>query len=465
MKNSIVVFFFLFLAPVISNGCALCAMQTPVAHASLYFDLDKKRLNNIHIKWTFAPSFTSTLYYAYDLNSNKKFEKNEMDDIENTLIDYLSKKDYLIKLSFYDGDSESRRLGVEPKNIKFQILDKQIIFEFDLPQDMVLKNKRVLKVHFADDEGYFLFKINKIDLKAQSGFKMESNININTGFFTFLEDKSFEAKQSLDKHSKNGIKINNVKDASNENSVFYGIAEKKLLYFQEKIKTLFRSSKESFSSFFVLMFFSFAYGVFHAAIPRHGKMLVGSYFLANDKSYLKAFLLCLKIGFVHVSGAFLLVMLSVYFIKTFISKLVYDIAYFTTIISSFIILLLAFYLIYKKINHKKTCSCCSCHKHHDNSHEEWSLALAAGLVPCPGTVAIFVLAFTFGNYLSGFLCAISLAFGMSIVIFCVGVFGKMIREKTSHSFSNFLGIIEYLGLVLLVVLGVFMLFSVLKFGA
>ncbi|WP_298096842.1 DUF1007 family protein, partial [uncultured Campylobacter sp.] len=48
---------------------------------------------------------------------------------------------------------------------------------------------------------------------------------------------------------------------------------------------------------------------------------------------------------------------------------------------------------------------------------EWLIALAAALVPCPGTILIFVLAFSLGSFALSVASALFIGFGMSVVIF------------------------------------------------
>lgn len=468
--------------------------MTPTAHVTLGFDTKDNLLTNIHVKWEFSPNFTAQLYSGYDLDGDNKFDKEEQKEIEVTLVDYLAKKSYLLNLSFYDKEN-TKELHVEPKDQNFYIKNEQIFFEFNLPQSLELKNSRVIRFEFVDYDGYFNFMIlNKKPLHVD-GFTLNPNVNFNSAFFEI--DKSGMIKKENEVVKKD---IKQILKPKLEQNIFYAFLTTKLTYYTNKIKEMFAKSKDNSLALFTLMMFSFAYGLFHAAGPGHGKMLVGSYFLSNGGSYLRAFWLCLKIGFIHVIGAFLLVLVSIYVIRTFISKLVGDVTFYTTILASVIILILGLYLIYRKISNSSVspCSCSICQEDHNKSNalilnvsdnnfeqnrahtwkvsaesahtltsnkkQEWGIALAAGLVPCPGTVAIFILAFTFGNYLSGFLSAFALALGMSTIIFAVSIFGNFVHVKVSKSFNSLLSKVEYVGLGLLVILGVIMLLSAFNFG-
>lgn len=456
MKLLVAIFVF-FSISVFSYGCALCALQVPTAHILLSFEENQNVLKNVHVRWKFSPDFTDDLYASYDINGNGKFEKNEKNEIQFALTDYLKRKNFLLNLGYYEKSDEIfHPLPINAKNLNLSIDgDKNMFFDFDINQTLPLKANRVIKVQFLDDEGYFDFVITNSKIINFENFTMMPNTNLSTAFFEV-------SKQSVVQKRKKDIqKV--IPPKQNKNS-FYSFLTNLLTDFTNKIKNLFAKSKDNPLALLSLMLFSFAYGLFHAAGPGHGKMLVGSYFLANGGSYLRAFWLCVKIGFIHVVGAFMLVFVSTYFIKMFMGKLVSDVTFYTTIFASSLVLILAFYLIYKKITtkHQASCSCGSCC--HSTRKQELSIALAAGLVPCPGTIAIFILAFTFGNYLSGFLSAVALVLGMSTIIFVVSIFGNFIHVKTSKSFNSLLSKVEYIGLALLVILGLIMLLSAFSFG-
>jgi len=82
------------------------------------------------------------------------------------------------------------------------------------------------------------------------------------------------------------------------------------------------------------------------------------------------------------------------------------------------------------------------------------VAFAAGIVPCPGTVVIFLFTFVAGNYLIGFLSAISMALGMSFVIFISSIFGQLLNDKLTNKISILPSILEYIAIVFMLILGV-----------
>ena len=90
---------------------------------------------------------------------------------------------------------------------------------------------------------------------------------------------------------------------------------------------------------------------------------------------------------------------------------------------------------------------------------EWLIALAAALVPCPGTILIFVLAFSLGSFALSVASALFIGFGMSVVIFLAALFGAKANELSSTKRLVSLKLyIEFAGLFVMFGLGVFMYF-------
>ena len=89
---------------------------------------------------------------------------------------------------------------------------------------------------------------------------------------------------------------------------------------------------------------------------------------------------------------------------------------------------------------------------------EWLIALAAALVPCPGTILIFVLAFSLGSFALSVASALFIGFGMSVVIFLAALFGAKANELSSKQLVSLKLYIEFAGLFVMFGLGVFMYF-------
>src|ERR1044072_8065895 len=68
-----------------------------------------------------------------------------------------------------------------------------------------------------------------------------------------------------------------------------------------------RNAKTDGSAVWLLMGLSFAYGIFHAVGPGHGKAVISSYLVANDETWRRGLVLALPSAFVQALVAGLVV--------------------------------------------------------------------------------------------------------------------------------------------------------------
>ena len=104
-----------------------------------------------------------------------------------------------------------------------------------------------------------------------------------------------------------------------------------------------------------------------------------------------------------------------------------------------------------------TCSCASCKV--DANSTDAALIISAGIIPCPGTVTIFIFALSLGLYYAGFLSALVMSLGMSTVIFFSALLSVAIRKKSSGLNEKVKKYLEYASLGIILILGVVLLFA------
>ena len=468
MKKLIFSYFFIF--QVFLYGCATCQLMVPTAEINLEVQADKKRLTNIHVKWTFSDIYSDEMIKQYDKNNNYKLDEDELKVILNAMLDYLVPKSMLTKIK-YGGEEQEKGsvIKAEYKMFDLKMVNELLVFSYDANINIDVKDNSTLSFLFEDDESFFSFIVSSFSVK-NGDLYYKQNLYLFTASI-FFKHTPFEIKQMQ-------IKPQEIKESEKELQILEtdNIQENLLKSSITKIKTLFESIKDEKNPFtyLFLLFFAYAYGAVHALGPGHGKTLVGSYFLSNDRSYSKALFISLAIGVVHTFSAFLLTLIIYFVVDTFLAKFLDNSIFYTTKISALIIIAIALYLIYQKykaykeikktssysfsINpHTNSCACNSCKV--DNNSTDMALIISAGIIPCPGTVTIFIFSLSLGLYYAGFLSALVMSLGMSTIIFFSALLSVAIRKKTSNTNTNLKKYLEYGSLIIILSLGFVLLFA------
>ena len=458
--------------------------MTPTADVSLNLQINDKKLSNIHVIWKFSGIYSDEILKQYDKNQNEVLDEVELKSILQAKLDYLIPKNMLTELQYanYD-DLVGKDVKVEYKNFLLNMKDGHLIFSYDSIVDLTIQDKLSLSFLFEDDESYFDFIVSSVGTN-QNEFQYTENLYLFSASL-FFTDTPLEAKeenvQELKDEEERKVKLQmkqeeiKVKESEKE-KVFEdeGLQVNLLNSTIAKVKSLFESIQDEKNpfSYLLLLLFAYAYGLIHALGPGHGKTLVGSYFLSNNRSYSKALFISLAIGLVHTFSAFLLTLVIYYVVDTFLAQFMTESIYYTTKVSALIIIAIALYLLYKKYKvyqailkpsmyqystqlHAQTCVCNSCKV--DKNSTDAALIISAGIIPCPGTVTIFIFSLSFGLFYAGFLAALVMSLGMSTIIFLSALLSVAIRNKTSSSNSNVKKYLEYASLSIILVLGVFLL--------
>ncbi|WP_321779150.1 DUF1007 family protein [Sulfurimonas sp.] len=447
----------------------------PSAEVDIDLIVENKKLTNIHVEWKFSDIYSNEIVKQYDKNKNAKLDKDELNSVLKAKLDYLVPKQMLTKIQYANyEDNYSSVIRAEYKNFDIKMIDNILLFSYEAYLDLEIKEKMMLSFLFEDDESFFNFMTSSIDVHS-SELYYEKNLYLFTAsiFFSYssLDKIQKEVKIVKEKH-----KVKITEPLKQEYSKIETIQENLLKSSISKIKSLFESIKDEKNPFTytLLLFFAYIYGAIHALGPGHGKTLVGSYFLSNDRSYSKALFISLAIGIVHTFSAFLLTLVIYYIVDTFLAKFIDESLYYTTKISALVIISIALYLIYNKYKaykkiqnaakysfsanpHVSTCSCSSCKV--DNNSTDMALIISAGIIPCPGTVTIFIFSLSLGLYYAGFLSAFVMSLGMSTIIFLSALISVAIRKKTSNYNDNLKKYLEYASLGIILLLGLFLLIA------
>jgi len=448
-------------------------MYTPSAHVEITLESNQTRVKTAHITWRFSDEFIQSIIPQYDKDKSGIFEEKEIENIQKAYVDYIKPLDFLTTIKYYAKDINGTFEDVPKNPIHIQnphtyLEDKELLFSYDVILDYPLKKEMILFIMIEDEGGFMNFMTDekKMHFNVPKGYKIIENANYNMVFFDF-EDASFtlEAiKAPVKKVEVNTTKKEDVKTkqtAITYLSTILAQTTAKIRGYLQEIK-----NNQSSSAFFALMLFSFAYGIIHALGPGHGKALVSSYFLASNKDTNKAFYISLAIGVVHTFSALILTLIVYFVLNVLLSSFMDDVTYYLTKISAVIIMSMALFLLYKKLpkkqtakwqTHESTCGCHACHV--DDKKADLGVILGAGMIPCPTTVLIFIFTFSQGMYLTGFISALFMSAGMSVVIFLAAALSVKAREKSEEKFSNLANTLSFLGIGVIMILSIMMLLS------
>jgi len=465
-------------------GCALCSIYSPRTHVTTQIKADKEFIKTLKVNWSFAKEFEDELFKIYDLNLNHKFEEKELILIEQSLIDYIKPKNFLTTIS-YGNTLEKIPLTFTVKDYKLTYKNSSLSFEYNIDLNYKIYDKNILSIKIYDDLSYFLivFQDNKQLFNIPYKISKKTDIyevtyTIDAPNLTLQEDnkveispkiENIEEKQIIEKkEEKTEIKQENILDK------FVNNIKKYLVDIE---------NGDKFALIFLLMA-SFLYGSIHAFGPGHGKALAFSYFSSQKSSYFEAFVISLVTAFVHIIGALILVLISIFVLESVLNRFMEDSISYVTAFCAVIIMLLALYILYRKLN-KKSCSCCSCSvplettkfsvnpqninfvKTSQNrpitvtkrsKKQDLIFVLTAGIIPCPGTVLLFVYAFLLKTYFAVILASISISLGMATVIFASSFLGVTLH-KVSNKSQKFANILEIVAPIFMFILALVLLLN------
>jgi nickel/cobalt transporter (NicO) family protein len=265
-----------------------------------------------------------------------------------------------------------------------------------------------------------------------------------------------------------------------------------------------------------LLGLSFAYGIFHAAGPGHGKAVISSYMLANDVALKRGIALSFASSFAQAISA-LVIVGSFYLVLRGAAVTMTEATWFLEIASYGLIAAFGAVILWRKLTgdaifgrqhvHTAQCNhtaqlrfepagmalagassslggaaissfaCESCgHSHAPDPsrlggetvslREAWAIILAVGIRPCSGAIVVLSFALLNGLYLAGITSVFAMALGTAItvsVLASIAVYGKSLAGKLSGSKATGIGrIIEIAGAALVMILGLGLLYVALS---
>lgn len=200
----------------------------------------------------------------------------------------------------------------------------------------------------------------------------------------------------------------------------------------ESLAAMTRALRESRSltGLLLVVALSLAYGIFHAAGPGHGKTIIGSFFLANEGKLRHSFIIGYLVAIVHALSALAVVLILYYVIRGIFATGVEQANHYIQLVTFGIITMIGAVMLVGRsigVGH---------HHHHHAVDARKSLtfrnllgiAVPAGVIPCPGAVAVILFALSLHMLGVSILAVSSISIGMGTTISLAGALVILVKR-------------------------------------
>jgi nickel/cobalt exporter len=186
----------------------------------------------------------------------------------------------------------------------------------------------------------------------------------------------------------------------------------------------------------LLMGVSFAYGVFHAVGPGHGKAVISSYLIVSGATARRGVALSFMAALVQAASAIIIVTIGAVILRVSATAMTFATDWIE-IVSYGAIAIVGAWLLWSKTvggGHHHHYHHHHHHEpgHHDHGHEQapppalgargfglsraWSAILAVGVRPCSGAIIVLVFALSQGLFAAGIAAAVVMALGTGLTV-------------------------------------------------
>jgi len=237
---------------------------------------------------------------------------------------------------------------------------------------------------------------------------------------------------STDASAQNSLGLGSSEQSVRPKGIFaallYWIQQQQQDFYKAMTKALIAMKSEP-SNLVYLVALSFAYGIFHAAGPGHGKAVISSYMLANEVAARRGIFLSFASAFLQGLTAILVIGMIILLLRGTGIKSA-SLARILEISSYFLVMTLGLYLVWTKLKRRNHKHGHHCHADCGHSHapdpkalegdpgikEAFAAIAAVGVRPCTGAIIVLTFAFLNGLYLGGILSTFAMSLGTGITV-------------------------------------------------
>ena len=208
----------------------------------------------------------------------------------------------------------------------------------------------------------------------------------------------------------------------------------------ESLAAMTRALKGSHSAggLLLVVALALAYGLFHAAGPGHGKTIVSSFLLANEGKIGQSFIIGYLVAAVHALSALVVVLVLYYLIRGIFATGVEQANHYIQLVTFAAITGIGAVMLVRRAMGKTHTH--GHHRHDGHDHESHGhehseampnkgsltlrtllgIAVPAGVIPCPGAVAVVLFALSLHMLGVSILAVSSISVGMGTTISATG---------------------------------------------
>jgi nickel/cobalt transporter (NicO) family protein len=217
---------------------------------------------------------------------------------------------------------------------------------------------------------------------------------------------------------------------------------------------------EDFRTSLILIMLSFTYGVFHAAGPGHGKIVIATYLASHKSQFRQGVILSFATAIVQGISAIIIVF-STFWLLDLSMRQVRGIVNHVEVVSFAMVALVGLGITWTRILRLRSVfiapknltkkpshiSAGCCHQHGPSAKDldtELSMrtflgiVLSIGIRPCSGALLVLLLAISLGIATAGLLAVLAMSLGTAITITALALFSVYLRQAAQRLLKLFL---------------------------
>ncbi len=230
---------------------------------------------------------------------------------------------------------------------------------------------------------------------------------------------------------------------------------------------------------------SFLYGMVHAALPGHRKVLLVSYFVSQPAPIRHGVMAGIGVAILHSATAVAIILGAYFFIEGAVSTALDTSGAYLNVITAAMVLLLGIAILGSKVSEvvshlrarrQPSPENAALGDSHDHNGEEGAgivkrlqgrvgllpAIVLSAVIPCPGSALIMMFALSLDAITVGIYAVVVFSVGMALTLSIVSVIAIVLKRATLRSFDGAFGEVlhigvETLGAVVLVLFGVSLL--------